>query len=66
MAKEYKILSFISNEIKAYRDEMPFSPIKVANILKDNKSRFDKGLGNWHSHTYTAGGNTKWYRLYRQ
>lgn len=32
MAKEYKILSFISNEIKAYKDEMPFSTIKVANI----------------------------------
>lgn len=60
MAKEYKILSFISNEIKAYKDEMPFSPIKVANILKDNKYRFDKALGNWHFHTYIADGNIKW------
>ena len=65
MAKEYKILMFISNEIKAYKDEMPFSPVKVANILKDNKYRFDKGLGNWHFHTYIADGNIKWYSLSR-
>lgn len=31
---------------------MPFSPIKVANVLKDNKYRFDKALGNWHFHMY--------------
>ena len=32
MAKEYQILSFISSEMKAYKIEMPFSPIKIANI----------------------------------
>lgn len=66
MVKEYKTLSFISNEIKAYKDEIAFSSIKVANILKDNKNCFDKGLGNWHFHTYTAAGNIKWCSLFRQ
>lgn len=66
MAKEYKILSIINNEIKAYKDEIPFLPIKVANILKDNKSSFDKGLGNWYFHTCPTGANIKWYSISRQ
>lgn len=66
MAKEYKVLSFISNEIKAYEDEISFSCIKIANILKGNKSSFNKGLGNWPFHTHTTSGNIKRYSLSRQ
>ena len=47
MAKEYKILSFITSEIKAYKVEIPFCPIKIANILKDNKSNFGKETCTW-------------------
>lgn len=66
MAKEYKVLSFISNEIKVYENKIPFSCIKIANILKGNKSSFNKGLGNSHFHPYAAGGNIKCYSLSRQ
>lgn len=65
MAKGHKVLSFISNEIKAYEDKITFSCIKIANILKGNKSSFNKVVGNWHFHTYTTSGYIKCYSLSR-